>query len=72
MRKAVGTLAGEKPMTVLMKPSLEAIIRERARANGRSLTKEIVVLLETALAVESEDVRKALHTLFKAGVEVID
>ncbi len=60
------------PMTVLVKPDLEAIIRQRAGANGRTISKELVVLIETALAIESEDVRKALHLLFKAEVEVTD
>lgn len=66
------TKTGEKPITVLLKPGLETVLRERAKANGRSLTKEAVTLMETALAVESEDVRKTLHLLFKAGVEVTE
>lgn len=62
----------ERPVTVLVGPELEAILRERAKNNGRSLTKEAVFLIETALACTSEDVRRTLHVLYKAGVEVTE
>ncbi|GJE78086.1 hypothetical protein BGCPKDLD_4697 [Methylorubrum suomiense] len=62
----------ERPVTVLVSEELEAILRERSKSNHRSLTKEAVFLIETALACESESVRQTLHLFYKAGVEVTE
>ena len=60
----------EKSMTIMVAPDLEAVIRERAAVNHRSMTKEMVHLIEVALGVESDQVREAIHLLYKAGIEV--
>lgn len=56
----------------MVSPELDAILRSRAVANGRSVTKEMVFLMETALGVSSESVRETIHLLYKAGVEVTE
>lgn len=40
----------------------------RATTNHRSLSKEILFLMEVALAVESEQVRETVHLLYKMNV----
>lgn len=60
----------ERPVTMLVRPELEAVLRARATANHRSLTKEIVFLVETALGCSSENVRETIHLLYKMGAEV--
>ncbi len=62
----------ERPVSVLVGPDLEAVLRTRASANHRSLTKEIVYLIEVALGCSSENVREAIHLLYKANVEITD
>ena len=61
-----------RPISVLVNQDLEEIIRNRSATNHRSMTKEIVFLIETALAVESEDVRRTMQLLYKIGAEVIE
>ncbi|WP_204307951.1 hypothetical protein, partial [Klebsiella pneumoniae] len=55
----------ERPLTVMVKPDLDAVLRARAVANHRSVTKEIVFLIETALGCTSESVRETVHLLYK-------
>ncbi|KQS75034.1 hypothetical protein ASG32_08025 [Methylobacterium sp. Leaf361] len=61
--------SGEKPITVMVKPDLHEILKHRAEQNHRSVTKEVVYLIETALGCASENVRETMHLLYKAGVE---
>jgi hypothetical protein len=58
-------------MTMLVPPDLEAILRQRAATNHRTLSKEMIFLIETGLAVSSEKVREAMHLFYKMNVEVI-
>lgn len=60
----------ERPITVLVGQDLGDILRARAVSNHRSLTKEVVYLIETALGCSSENVRETIHLLYKAGVDV--
>jgi plasmid stability protein len=62
----------ERPISVLVRPDLDAVLRARAAANHRSLTKEVVFLIETALGVSSDNVREAIHLFYKANAEVTD
>jgi plasmid stability protein len=66
----MATVKSERPISVLVRPDLEAVLRARAVSNHRSLTKEVVFLIETALGCSSENVRETIHLLYKAGVEV--
>lgn len=66
-RKKVDT-----PLTVLVKPELDAILRNRAEKNHRTISKEIIFLIETALGLESEAVRNTLHLLYAANGGVIE
>ena len=61
-RKKVDT-----PLTVLVKPELDAILRNRAEKNHRTISGEINFLIQTALALESEAVRDTLHLLYAAN-----
>jgi hypothetical protein len=65
-------LTGEKPITVMVKPELHEILRHRAEQNHRSVTKEVVFLIETALGCASESVRETMHLLYKANAEVTE
>jgi plasmid stability protein len=64
------TAKSERPISVLVGPELDAVLRARAATNHRSLTKEVVFLIETALGCSSENVRETIHLLYKANVEV--
>lgn len=66
------TAKSERPISVLVRPDLDAVLRARAASNHRSLTKEVVFLIETALGVSSDNVRETIHLLYKAGVDVTD
>lgn len=59
-------------VTVAVSHELDEILRARAAANHRSVTKEVVFLIETALGCSSEQVREAIHLLYKAGIEVTE
>lgn len=61
-----------RSITVELTPELDAVLRARAVANHRSVTREVVFLMETALGCASENVREAIHLLYKAGVEVTE
>lgn len=56
-----------KRITVLMDPALHVVLFDRSEMNNRSVSKEIVHLIETALAVKSEMTRETLHFLYRAG-----
>jgi hypothetical protein len=57
------------PMTVLVRPEIEQILRARAANNHRPISGEINFLIETALGCESEDVRKTMHLFWKLSGE---
>lgn len=60
-------------LTITMEEDLFEILRNRAKYNCRSMAKEIVFLLESALAVESEGNLQIIRTLFHAqgGLDAI-
>ena len=45
---------------------LKRMLVHRAEVNNRSLTGEIVYLIETALALKSESTREMVHFLYKS------
>lgn len=60
----------DKPLTVLVRPDLDKVLRHRAGKNHRTISKEIIFLIECALGLESENVRATMHLLWKASGEV--
>ncbi len=62
----------DKPLTVLVGPELDQVLRNRALKNHRTISKEIIFLLETALGLESENVRTTMHLVWKASGEVTE
>ncbi|WP_273288280.1 hypothetical protein [Methylorubrum populi] len=65
-----GPRSKERPITVMVDPDLHTILKARANANHRSVTREVIFLIETALACSSESVRETMHLFYKMGVEV--
>lgn len=57
-------------MTVLVPPDLEKVLRQRAATNHRTLSREMIFLMETGLGVQSEEVQQAIHLFYKMNVEV--
>lgn len=53
--------------TATFEPELLTLLRDRADLNGRSVNKEIIILIESALAAEVDDNLQILRMLMKAS-----
>jgi hypothetical protein len=60
-------MSTKKMVSVLMTSELQDVLRMRAKMNNRSLTKEILFLIETALAIKSETTREFIQFMHQAG-----
>lgn len=56
-------------VTVVMRREFQDILRSRAEINNRSVSKEILFLIETALAMKSETTREMIHFMYKAQAD---
>jgi hypothetical protein len=64
-------MSSPRYMTVLVPPQLEEVLRNRAATNHRTLSKEMIFLMEAGLGVSSEKVREAIHLFYKMNAEVV-
>jgi hypothetical protein len=62
----VGVAPKKVKATVVLSKELHEMLQLRSERNLRSLSQEIVYLIETGLAQKSDQVRDTIHMIYKA------